>query len=345
MTTISKSDNPIYEAARVLATSQSSLDVEEAKLVLEDTEEPVGNAFLKKLIDLTSSKEFNVSVDIRVTKGDFSKYQYIDTLTETLSTVQEMAFKENNTQVMKELNEINQAIRNISMLEKEFERGYLTKSKLTIDMYELYASSIVMAVTSLIFNYVVCDTYRGVGTVPKPILKFMALNKRNEMSFMRIITKFNKNFTSRSRLKSLKVLLGAGVTAPVQEAVVTTSAVVGAGAITLAALSIVPIMRETVYRFYYLRTKLSDAISLQSTFLELNKTSVEANTSIEANRRVKIVARQANLAETLSKLANILKVDVAKADKSANKDLERENKLLSISNTKSDISDSDFELL
>ena len=125
----------------------------------------------------------------------------------------------------------------------------------------------------------------------------------------------------------------------------TGAAVLGFSAVVAAALAIVPITREIIYQIYNFRGKLSESLEMQARFLELNKTTVENNEMIDAKKRSEIVSKQEKLYKKLYKLADMLKVKSARSILDSKRELQNDNKMLSINNIKDEVSNSPFEII
>jgi hypothetical protein len=125
----------------------------------------------------------------------------------------------------------------------------------------------------------------------------------------------------------------------------TGAELVGIATISIAALAIVPITRELIYRFYNLRVDISKELELQAQFLEMNKACVESNTAFTEDKRKKVIAKQESLQASMLKLANIIRVKEVKASKSSKRELEADNRKLSVNNIRDEISSSPFEVI
>ena len=122
-------------------------------------------------------------------------------------------------------------------------------------------------------------------------------------------------------------------------------AVVGYAAIALAAMAVVPISREIVYRVYNTRKNISNALELQAQFLEMNKASVEHNENLSPDKRAKVVQRQANLANKFRQIASKLRVDTETGIKTGNAKLKKDNGSFDLKTTTADAESSAIRLL
>jgi hypothetical protein len=77
----------------------------------------------------------------------------------------------------------------------------------------------------------------------------------------------------------------------------------------------------------------------------MNAACVNANDSLTADKKKKVLEKQTKIKNRLLKLADFLKVKNAKSIHSSKKELNESNKLLSINSLQDDVSNSPFELV
>ena len=112
-----------------------------------------------------------------------------------------------------------------------------------------------------------------------------------------------------------------------------------------ATLAIVPISREILYQIYKFRGKLSENLEIQANFLELNKTCLQNNEIMDNDNKRKVMARQDKLIKKLRNLSDKLRVKAAKSIMDSKKDIENENKRLSINSIRDEVLNSPFEII
>ena len=120
---------------------------------------------------------------------------------------------------------------------------------------------------------------------------------------------------------------------------------VGLSAIMIGVAAIVPITREIIYQIYNIRTKVSEFLEVQARFLEANKACVENNANLTADKKKDILKKQENLAQNLRKLSDKVKIKAAKAVFDSKRDINDDNKKLSLNNIKDEVSTSDFQIM
>ena len=128
---------------------------------------------------------------------------------------------------------------------------------------------------------------------------------------------------------------------------VGTYTVIGATAVVAVALAIIPVMRELIYQFYNVRTNISDALSQQAYFLELNKACVEANSSFSKEKKADILMKQEKARNICMRLSDKLRVTHAKSMSAGEAAIRNDSKYLTLDNIKNgdDGSASSLQLL
>ena len=120
---------------------------------------------------------------------------------------------------------------------------------------------------------------------------------------------------------------------------------VGAAAIAIVAFTIIPLTRKLIYCFKELRRKLSNTLAEQAYFLELNKNCLEYNTTMDEKKKQKILKRQEKLRNVLLSLSDKIKIDDVKAQQQSSREMQRDNKEMTIDGIRDEISDSDITIV
>jgi hypothetical protein len=133
-------------------------------------------------------------------------------------------------------------------------------------------------------------------------------------------------------------------TATIAPAVIGTGYLVGKGLnISFKAIKFllgiaIPMMRNITYYWYYNKAKLSDTLSTQAQFLEMNAYKLEyTTTDMDDDKKKKVIARQLKLADKLKHLSNKFAIDNKKAEKDAKKLIEDEAKKVKIKDIESQL--------
>lgn len=95
--------------------------------------------------------------------------------------------------------------------------------------------------------------------------------------------------------------------------------------IFLALLLLIALLRAVIFYFYYMRTKLSDYLDLQSGLLYMNATNIENNLTRDDKEKSKIANNQKKMAAFLKKASEAIKVKERVAEQKADNDISRLN--------------------
>ena len=100
-----------------------------------------------------------------------------------------------------------------------------------------------------------------------------------------------------------------------------------------------------IYQIYRLRGDLSVALSQQAKFLEMNQTCIMNNSNFDKKKKDDIIRKQKALASELNKISDKLKVKSNKSVTDAKRDIEKDNKELTIDKIRDSVSNSPFEII
>lgn len=327
----------LMESVNILAGEDTLIS--EAKVVCEDTESPVNNKYREKIYDMVIKKGHIMFDDIPKSMGDITKYSGYQTMVDTLDTISSMQqFKTSN--VIGYVRTIQDAIRNIENLKIAYMTGFNSKQEYVMLEYNSFVYTCVQATTSILYEFV--DYIKRPGTEVGQIV-LTNTKYRPNLFYIQQLEKFN-NVIKTMGTGYKEYLLNLSTKKKERENFVGATAI-GVGAVALAALSIIPITRELVYQFYNIRTKVSDSLTLQAYFLELNRKSLEANNVMDARKKEDIIRKQESVRNLFIRLSDKLRVGDVRARSTSSRELLNDNKLLTINNIKNDINDSELSLL
>lgn len=326
----------LLESAEILAESKLMDDKLKMITVLEDTSSPVTVRYTEKLFQSVIDKGHIDFGDIPNSKGNIRNYSGYHTMITTLQTMQQLAAEQKSAQVQALANDVLTAVKNMENLSSVYEEGFRTQNTYVMLEYNTFTLCCVEATTTLLCEYV---TYLKNPSENRIEIHIKNNKYRPNLLFIDQIQKFNKVNTTTDYRKFLEQMLAK------EKDNFTGAEIVGMTAVMLIALSIVPITRNLIYIFYNARRKTSDYLLVQASFLELHKTCVEANTEFSAEKKEKILKKQEHIRVLLVKMADKIKVVNTRAQQAANKELEKDNKLMTFNNVKNDIDASSFSLL
>ena len=336
--------NPYLESAKILCSVDESNRIEyfressDIQVILEDVNSPVTQKYQEKLYNAIMKKAHIDFGDIPKSAGIIRNYTGYPTMCDTLITIKKLAEDDKALNVIEYVNIVQTAIKNIENLSSTYQKGFTTKTEYVALEYDTYVFFCVEATTALIYSFV--DVMKAPDKQTLDI-KIKNTKLRADEFYFEQLKKFNKvqdNLGIDYR-KMLESMCEKG------KSNFTGATLVGITTVMVAAMAIVPITREVIYQIYHFRGKLSEGLEMQGHFLELNKTCVENNELMDADKKKKVLTKQEVLAKKLLKLADIVRVKSSKSILDSKRELQNDNKMLSINSIKDEISNSPFEIL
>lgn len=336
--------NPYFESIKVLSNNSGNKssfikESQTIQTILEDVNSPTTRKYHEKMYKSIIDKAHIDFGDIPRSTGNIRRYSGYPTMVETLQVIMNLAIENEAPNVQLYVKIVQDSIRYIENLSATYEKGFLTKTEYVAMEYDTYVYFCVEATTALIYSFV--DVLKSPD---KQVLDMTIKNTqlRADEFYFEQLKKFNA-VQDKYGIEYRKML--EGLCSGTKNNFIGTSTAIGIGAVMTAAIAIVPITREAVYQLYKFRGKLSENLEMQSQFLELNRTCVEANTILTAEKKNKIMQRQENLARKLHRLADSIRVKSAKSIVDSKAELQKDNKMLTIDNIKDEVSSSPFELI
>ena len=258
-----------------------------------------------------------------IVKGDIQKFGGYQNMVATVDMLRELS-KKFGIQIP-ELNIVDDAINNIRIQKRTFERGY----SLGIDFIKMYYQALVLAcvdaTTLLLASYV--EFTRTVNNIDfqiksgKGISGNICINSLDE---------FNKSVKDGSFIK-----FADGLMSKKQENFLGTAAAASVGVKTVAAIaigaSIVPTLRLLIFYFYDAKMTLSEKLAYQKELLEMNAFRLNAS-NMDAQKRNKILDKQKRYMDNLEKISDKIRVSDQLATKSSTNSIKQDNKQWNINN-------------
>ena len=309
----------------------------EVQTILEDVNSPVTTKYREKLFQSVIDKSHIDFGSIPESKGDIKSYSGYNNMVETLNVIINLGTEEKSN-VVNYANTVLEAIKNIEALTTVFQKGFATKTEYVMSEYNTYVYTCVEATTTLIYEFV---DYVKRPDKPTYVITLKNTKNRADMFYFNQLTSFNnvnKNMYTNYR-KMLETMIEKGKNN------FTGAEFIGVAAVSIVALAIVPITRALIYHIYNLRSDISNELALQAQFLKMNKACVESNSTFTEEKKAKILKKQDNIRKTLLSLSDKIRIKEAKAGKTSTRELEKDNKSLSVNGIKNDISNSPLEIL
>lgn len=300
-------------------------DKKAAMALTEGDLNQVSNNLVSELYKSAINKSHIDFADIPATRGDITKYKgYVD-MQQCLDIVDNIA-KQSNVKI-KETEVVRTALGNIVAMRDVYTKGYALNNDFIMLQYCTMSALCVEATSGIIASFV--DYVKTVDNV-----QFKIINGSTSSAQIAIdnLNSFNASMTSGEYSKICNVVLKNGNAA----GIVKESAIVITAAVMTSLVAAVVLMRNVVFRFFYLRMKLSDYLKMQAMFLEMNRANLEAkeNKMAPAKRKA-VIKKQAELADKLNKMSDKLKVESTAANVAANREIKRENSAYTLDNIKS----------
>jgi hypothetical protein len=296
----------------------------------------VSNNLVSKLYKSAIDKSYVDFDDIPLSKGDITKYTGYTDMMQSLDILDNIARKSNVT--IPEINTVLKAIGNITALRDKFTKGYALNNNFIMLQYCTLTATCVEATSGLIASFV--DYVKTVDTVE---FKIIQPSKQPGAVAIKNLESFNTSVASGEYVKVIDVILKNG---NINGGIVKESAVVITAAVITSIVAVVVLMRQIVFRFFYMRMKVSDYLKMQAIFLEMNKENVKAKENkLSPEKRKKVLKKQEELAKKLMNMSDKLKVEYATSETKINKAMNDEHKTYSLGDLSTNNSFDNIELL
>lgn len=331
-----KSFDPYEESVLILRESNSPSEDRKIRAMLEDVNSPVNMKYNQKLYDAILKRGHIDFDDIPNSKGDITKYSGYKNMVNTLKIVKSMdEFRKTN--VVDYVDTVEKAIENIVNLKDIYTKGFAANSTYVMLEYNSFVYACVEATTAILYEFVDYVKRPGMDTY-QIVLKNTSY--RANMFYVDQLSRFN-NMNNNMLSDYRKFLLSL---TDKEKNNFTGAFYIGAASIALVSANIVPVTRSIIYTIGKTRQSLADACEQQAYFLEINKSQVESNDAFTVDKKKKILDKQEAVRKKLLILSDKLRVSDVKAVADAKKDLEKENKDLTITNIRKEIDNSAFSL-
>lgn len=252
-------------------------------------------------------------------KGDITKIDNFDKLLDCVNIISDILQQYNQDTAPVEI--VNLAIQNMVDRADMFEKAYKLNIEMPIIIYNTIVLSIVSSVSYMIsscIEFVKLPEDRGFDIAMDKV----GAAKAKEALLFNDLKRFNKMCGDGSLDKAMDYVMkqhannfsGAGFVFGASSVVVMIGIL----------LSIIPVIRELIFFFYYARAKASDYFDAQSSLLLINAYNIENNLTRDEKHKKQIVEKQRKVADTFKKISNSLKVNLKTGEKKA---VEETNKL------------------
>ena len=251
--------------------------------------------------------------EIPKTKGDIRKLPKYDSMKECISLMHDI-LKEYN-QDTGPVDELSVAFANIESRKDLFERAYRYNAELPIAMYCNVVLGIITGIGYMIATCIEFIKDPGAENFRISLDK-MAYAKTKDHLIYNTLKSFNKSCASKEFDRAMEAILKASTKN------FAAGAILGGIAISVLGiiLVLIPVLRELIFMFYYLRVKISDFFDIQADLLQMNAYAIEANNTLSPTERKKVMAKQLKYVDQFRKISNSVAIEMKKAEVAADKD-------------------------
>ena len=250
--------------------------------------------------------------EIPATKGDITKLSKYESMKETIAIMHDL-LKEYN-QDTGPVDELSVALSNVESRREIFERAYRYNSELPMVMYCNIVLGIITGISYMIATCI--EFIKDPGSENFRIsLDKIAYAKSKDHMIYNTLKSFNKTCANKEFDKAMEAVLKTSTK--------NFGGAVAAGSIAMVVLGtilvLIPVLRELIFMFYYMRMRISDFYDMQADLLQANAYSIEANSTLDKSEQKKIMAKQLNYVAKFRKISNAFAIDIKKAEVESDK--------------------------
>jgi hypothetical protein len=219
---------------------------------------------------------------------------------------------------------ISNAIENIKLRKSIFEKGYRLNLELPMMIYSTMTLACISATSYMIstcIDFIKTPNQDGFEIS----LNKVALAKSKEHLLFDNLRKFNESCKKGDIDRVLEYTISKNVKGFVGTAS-GTGVFVATVAITALALSIIPMIRELIFFFFYSRTRVSQYFDLQADLLQMNAHNIEINGTQDKETKKKITSKQMGIVKVFRNIANFFAIKGKTAETEAHKEITNNTK-------------------
>lgn len=324
--------NPI-----VMEVFNSHMDLNDSKtrkaiLSMNEAEQNSAlTALTSRLYDNIVAKVDDIDYgEIPSTKGDITKLSNYPKIRDCIDVLRDILkeYKQDPAPI----NEVALALGNIETRKDLFGRAFRMDVELPIITYNNIVLSIINSV-----SYMIATCIEFIKTPNKDnfqiVLNKVAYAKTKSNLLFTNLKKFNKCCDDRNFDKSMEHIINEYVKVHEGAALSAITSSSWAGPVLAIAgviIMIIPIIKELVFYFYYVKMRVSEFFDLQADLLQMNAYNVENNSTVDEKKKEKIVANQLKISGFFRTMANKFAINSKKAEVEATREIEKQNKAIKI---------------
>ena len=308
------------DGLRLLLTegAKSQLDVEKVRNLEETEVNNISQRNLSQLYKTVVDKREKLDYGkIPDSKGRITKYDNYQHIKDVISTIDNiLADVGVNSSNFNELNNIKQAMYNLEENEINIAKAYDDGDNVIGMIYDNVVYSIVMGISTIIA--VVVEFVKNSDNEFESTIKDVKDVSKDKWGLLSALERFNK-LVADGKLRDLLKEYDRNE----DEIKKVTESPVTIGSTLLVITLFVLSIREMVFRFYYVKQKLSVQLKKQADFIEMNEYKIRRSDTLPEKKKKKVIKKQNKIAKRLIKWSNKLGVKIAKSEQKSKEELHK----------------------
>jgi hypothetical protein len=311
---------------------KSAKDIVQYKYLTEESKVEMTKELVQSIYENSINKSLTLNfAELEKSKGNLEEIENYAVLKGCIDLLQSIQLK------MKEkiegLDVIREAHKNILSYKSDFETGYKLRNQHVILLYNSITVALVCSVSFLIVT--ITEYIKDpAGNYLAHMKNVTGIYKEYPTVFMGSLERFNKICKSGALSKFFKILYSKKSLVESSDKSLTRLSEIsplGIGALLFSGIStaiiIIPVIRELIYQYYYMRVRIADYLRMQANFLEINRINLEKSKSPDS---ANIAKRQKEVMDSFIRMAERIDVDQKVSSQEAEREIKTEDKEMEI---------------
>lgn len=270
----------------------------------------------KHIVDKVDDIDFGT---IPLSKGDITKIDNYEQLCDCINIMGDIL--EQYRQDITPVQTVSLALQNMIDRTDLFTKAYKLNVEMPIIIYNTITMAIVSSVSFLISS---CIEFIKLGSDQgyDIALNSVGLKKTRECVLFKDLEKFNNICNNGDFDKAMEYVISKNA----EKNFTGFGMAFGVSSVAIILgilISIIPIIRELIFIFYWSRVKVSDYFEAQANLLIMNAYNIENNLSTEDKSKKEIANKQRKIADMFKKISNTIKVNVVTGEKKAQNEINK----------------------
>lgn len=274
------------------------------------------NKFYDYIITKVDDIDFG---EIDITRGDITKLsnykRMVQCLIDIINIIKE--YKQETSLV----DDVLTCIDNIESSRDLWVKSYNVHNPLGQTMYRTMTLACIEATAVLVVNTIDFIKSPSSDTFQASFDK-IAYNKTKNGLLFENIRSFNSAYSKGQVAKAMNYVLEANKKNFVGGVGVGASII----ALSIIVITIIPILRELIFFFFYIRVSIADFFSIHANMIEMNLLNIDARKDIDKDKKKKISQKQKAIAEKFKAFANKIQVKTREAEYDTYKEIKANEK-------------------